>query len=83
MTKRLLTAVVEQPIPAGVPDDSHILAVLIALDVLVNACLGGRSYQTLSCRLGESIRSGGWASRVPWPAWFRAHCDAAVYTTVV
>lgn len=57
--------------------------VLIGLDVLTNAVLGGQPYQTLSCRIGVSIASGGWASWVPWPAWFRAHCAAAVFQTLV
>lgn len=61
----------------------HLLAVLIGLDVLVNALLGGAKYQTMSCRIGLSIQAGGWASRVPWPQWFRAHCAGAVYETIV
>jgi hypothetical protein len=62
---------------------AYLIAIAIGFDVLVNALLGGRQYQTLSCRVGESIESGGWASRVPWPAWWRAHCISAVYRTVV
>lgn len=62
---------------------AYALGVLIALDVLANALLGGGRYQTISCRIGLSIAAGGWAARVPWPAWFRAHCAAAVYQAVV
>ena len=79
----MLFAAVAQPVPAGLPPHGHVLAVLIALDILANAVLGGRAYQTVSSRIGESIRAGGWASRVPWPAWWRAHCQAAVYVRVV
>ena len=70
-------------IPAGLPPTSHVLAVLIGLDILLNALLGGRAYQTISSRIGESLRVSGWAARVPWPAWFRAHCLASVYLTEV
>lgn len=79
----VLVAKVVQPVPAGLPPDGYVLAVLIGLDVLVNALLGGRAYQTISSRIGESIRSGGWASRVPWPPAVLRHCEGAVYTTEV
>ena len=62
---------------------SYIITVLIGIDVLCNAILGGKRYQTISCRIGESITSGGWACKVPWPEWFREHCLKAVYRTVV
>lgn len=61
----------------------YIVTVLIGLDVLVNALLGGNPYQTISCRLGLSIAGNGWASRVPWPAWFKQHCLDSIYRTVV
>jgi hypothetical protein len=61
----------------------YLVAVLIGLDVTVNAIAGGRKYQTISSRIGESIKAGGWAARVPWPDWFRAHCLAAVETVIV
>ncbi len=61
----------------------YVLGVLIGLDVLLNAILAGRPYNTISCRVGVSIRDGGWASHVPWPQWWRDHCAAAIYTTVV
>lgn len=61
----------------------YVLAVLIGIDVLANAVIGGRPYQTISCRIGESIQSGGWASHVPWPSWWRAHCLGAVYEAIV
>ena len=82
-TPTVLVAKVVQPIPTGMPPHGYVLAVLIGLDVFVNAILGGQVYQTLSCRVGESIASGGWASRVPWPAWWVRHCSASIYTTVV
>lgn len=62
---------------------TYVFAVLIGLDVLVNAIIGGRPYQTMSCRIGESITAGGWAAHVPWPSWFKAHCLASVFSTVV
>ena len=61
----------------------YILAVLIGIDVLANALLGGRQYQTISCRVGESIRDGGWASKVPWPQFVKAHCASAIFESVV
>lgn len=61
----------------------YLKAVLIGIDVLGNALLGGRPYQTVSCRIGESITAGGWAAFVPWPAWWRAHCLGAVYEAIV
>lgn len=74
---------IAQPVPSGFKPYGYALAVLVGLDVLVNAILGGLPYQTVSCRIGESIAAGRWASRVPWPSWFRAHCAAAIYTTTV
>lgn len=62
---------------------AYLIGVLIGFDVLANAVLGGARYETISCRLGLSMRDGGWASRVPWPSWFRAHCAASIYTTTV
>ena len=38
---------------------SYAKAVFVGFDVLVNAVLGGRPYQTLSCRVGESIMDNG------------------------
>lgn len=61
----------------------YIVAVLIGVDVTANALIGGRKYQTISSRIGESIRAGTWAARVPWPAWFRAHCLGAIERVVV
>ena len=56
----------------------YITNVLIALDVLANAILGGREYQTISSRIGESYLAGGWASKVPWPQWWIKHCLDAI-----
>ena len=61
----------------------YLLGILIGLDVLVNAILLGRPYQTISCRVALSIQAGGWAARVPWPSWWRVHCLAAVYVTMI
>jgi hypothetical protein len=61
----------------------RVLAILVGVDVLGNALLGGRPYQTVSCRIGESINAGGWAARVRWPNWWRKHCLGAVYETIV
>lgn len=60
-----------------------LLAILIGLDVTANAILLGRKYQTISSRIGESIKAGGWAARVPWPAWFRDHCLRSIAQVVV
>ena len=78
-----VNVVATQPVPASLNPHGYVLAVLIGLDVFINALFGGEVYQTMSCRIGESIDAGGWASHVPWPAWFRAHCAASIYTTVV
>lgn len=54
--------------------------VLIGADVFVRSLWpfgDPRPYQTISSTIGESIRKGGWASRVPWPAWFYQHCLSA------
>jgi hypothetical protein len=58
-------------------------AVAIGFDVLTNAITDGQAYQTISCRIGESIKAGGWASRVPWPASWRQHFLGAVFDTTV
>ena len=47
---------------------SYAKGVFVGFDVLVNAILGGRPYQTLSCHVGESIMDNGWAARVRGPA---------------
>ena len=76
---------ISQTVPASLRSrfGRYILNVLIGVDVLADAILGGPAYMTISARVGESINSGGWASRVPWPAWWRAHCAAAIYTAIV
>lgn len=58
-------------------------AILIGLDVLSNAVLGGRPYQTLSCRIGESIIENGWAARLPLSRSFIRHCLASVHEAIV
>lgn len=62
---------------------NYLQAVLIGFDVLCNALCFGRKYQTISCRIGESIKASGWASHIPWPAWFREHCLYSVFETIV
>lgn len=61
----------------------YIFAVLIGLDVLANALIGGEPYQTISCRIGVSILGGTWASKVPWPGWLRDHFVISVFDTTV
>ena len=61
----------------------YLVTVAIGLDVFANAILGGKRYQTLSCRIGESIDSGGWASHIPWPSALLNHFKSAVYVTTV
>ena len=58
-------------------------AILIGLDVLTNAILAGRPYQTLSCRVGESIMENGWAAHVPWSRKWINHCLASVHEAIV
>jgi hypothetical protein len=58
-------------------------AILIGLDVLSNAILAGRPYQTLSCRVGESIMDNGWAAHVPWSRKWINHCLASVHEAIV
>jgi hypothetical protein len=62
---------------------NYIVGIGIGLDVLANALLAGDHYTTISCRIGESIKAGGWAAHVPWPAWLKQHFLGAVYTTTV
>ena len=62
---------------------SYAKAVFVGFDVLVNALLGGRPYQTLSCRVGESIMSNGWAARVPWPRGWIDHFLDSVHEAIV
>jgi hypothetical protein len=61
----------------------YVFAVLIGLDVFTNAIIGGVPYQTISCRIGESIVDHGWASHVPWPRWWIDHCISSVFSTIV
>lgn len=51
----------------------YLKAILVALDVLADAILGGPEYMTISGRIGKSIREGTWAANVPWPASWRQH----------
>jgi hypothetical protein len=61
----------------------YVLAVLIAIDILINSLTGGEAYTTLSCRIGESIQAGGWASRIPWPHWLYQHFLDSVFEDIV
>ena len=85
MSETAIAVGITQSVPAPLRSrlGRYVLAVLIGLDVLVNAICGGAEYQTISCRIGESIRDGGWAASVPWPAWWRAHCAASIYSAIV
>ena len=65
------------------PVRSYLKAVFVGFDVLINAIFGGRPYQTLSCRVGESILEGGWASRIPWPRRLKRHFIDSVHLAVV
>jgi hypothetical protein len=62
---------------------NYVLGILIGFDVTANAIIGGAHYMTISARIGLSIKAGGWASKVPWPAWWVRHCMTSVYMTVV
>lgn len=48
------------------------------LSRLLNAAIGGDPAETLSSRVGKSLVTGGWAARVPWPWWLRAHFLACI-----
>ena len=61
----------------------YLIGIAIAVDILANALLGGDHYTTISCRIGESITAGGWASRVPWPAFAKRHFLSSVFEQVV
>lgn len=61
----------------------YALGVLIGLDVLANAIIGGDHYSTISCRIGLSIREGGWAAKVSWPKALRQHFIDAVFQQTV
>ncbi len=65
------------------PLRAYLKAVFVGFDVLINAVVGGRPYQTLSCRVGESILEGGWASRIPWPRRLKLHFIHSVHLAVV
>ena len=52
---------------------NYVWKVLLAIDQLGNAMLGGWHDETISSRVGKSILAGGWASKVPWPKWLRDH----------
>lgn len=61
----------------------RLFAILIGLDVLANSLIGGEPYQTISCRIGQSIENGGWAASIPWPEWLRQHFVSSVFETMV
>ena len=65
------------------PLATYALNVLLGVDVLANALIGGQRYMTISGRIGHSIKAGGWASRVPWPQWWINHCLASDYEAEV
>ena len=75
-----VVARITRPRPAWSARHPHIFALLIALDELASAATGGAAYSTVSSRMGFSMEDGGWASHVPWPAWWRAHCLASEET---
>lgn len=62
----------------------YLLGILIAIDVLANSLIPGAvHYETISCRIEENIKAGGWASKVPWPAFMLRHFLGADYVTKV
>ena len=81
-----MQTIIQQPYPRALQHSAPgrwVFAVLIGVDVFANALGGGRPYQTISARIGVSIRANGWASRVPWPGWWRDHCEGSVFLTEV
>lgn len=55
----------------------------IGVDITLNAIFGGKPYQTISCRIGESIIAGGWAAKVNWPPLLKSHFLSSVFETEV
>lgn len=49
---------------------------LIALDVTLNALIGGNPRETISSRIGRAYRNlwvRKWIEDVPWPQWLKKH----------
>ena len=72
-----------QPQASTMTIKSYVHAVFVGLGVILNAICGGRPYQTLSCRIGESIRDDGWAAHVPWPQAWKDHFQRAIHRAIV
>ncbi|TJW14454.1 MAG: hypothetical protein E5W82_10790 [Mesorhizobium sp.] len=52
---------------------NYLINVGATISCLANALFGGEYGQTLSCRIGLSILSKGWAHKVPFPNILRDH----------
>lgn len=61
----------------------RLVSVLIGVDITLASLIFGTRYQTISCVIGLSIKSGGWAARVNWPGVLRRHFAGSIYTTIV
>lgn len=83
----VITAHIEQPIPAAVaPRETllqrggyHLYCVAIGLDVFVSGLTGGGAYSTISARVGVRMADpthpfAHWT----WPLWWRRHCLGSV-----
>jgi hypothetical protein len=60
---------------------AYLRTIAIGVDVTFNAVLGGSAYETLSARIGKSILSGGWASKINFPDWLHRHFIEAIFDT--
>lgn len=61
----------------------YFVGIFLGVDILFNSILGGTHYQTISCRIGISILTGGWASKISLPSWLKAHFIHAVRNEIV
>lgn len=60
---------------------AYFRTIAVGVDITINAVLGGKNYETLSARIGKSILSGGWASKINWPDWLHKHFIEAIFET--
>lgn len=57
---------------------AYAFEVLLAIDQLANALIGGFADETISSRFGKNWLNGGWTSKVWWPRWWIYHCLDAI-----
>ena len=60
---------------------NYLYNVMVALSQLLNVIfLFGDPDESISGRIGKSYKAGGWAAKVPWPAFMLNHWVASVET---